>query len=134
MSERLLTIRAQSVVPTSEFHAEFAQKMYNAMSVSFFKYGKVEDAYPHKLSALKSLQQRIAKYLATGNTEYLVDVANFAMIEFMRPSVPGAVYKATDSDGSPGRTNVEGAVTKANNANVPTAPEDNSLAKHWGLA
>ena len=36
------------------------------------------------------------------NTEYLVDVANFAMIEFEHPAIPGAQLSAMDSDESPG--------------------------------
>lgn len=90
-------------VPTSEFSEAFAQGMAARMAMSYFKYGKVADAYPHKVNALKSLQARIDKYLATGNTEYLMDAANFAMIEYMRPSVAGAYFKATDASGSPGR-------------------------------
>jgi hypothetical protein len=35
-------------------------------------------------------------YEESGNTDYLVDVANFAMIEFMHPSHPDASYKPTD--------------------------------------
>lgn len=38
-----------------------------------------------------------------GNTEYLVDAANFLMIEFMHPAHPKAHYRATDKEGSPGR-------------------------------
>lgn len=34
--------------------------------------------------------------------EYLVDIRNFAMIEFMHPAIPGAYFKAEDSDKSPG--------------------------------
>ncbi len=34
--------------------------------------------------------------------EYLVDIRNFAMIEFMHPAIEGAYFKAEDSDKSPG--------------------------------
>lgn len=37
-----------------------------------------------------------------GNTEYLMDAANGAMIEFASPQVPGAAFKATDTEGSTG--------------------------------
>lgn len=36
------------------------------------------------------------KYEVTGNTEFLADVANFAMIEFMYPQKEGAKYQPTD--------------------------------------
>lgn len=97
--------------PESEFSFDFVQGMANRMAVSFHKYGKVEDAYPHRVDALMSLQQRIDRYVATGNTEYLIDAANFAMIEFMLPSHPKAHFSATDSDGSTGRMTVDGDVS-----------------------
>jgi len=71
--------------------------------MSYWKYGPVSDAYPHKVSALESLRQRLERYEDTGNTEWLMDVANFAMIEFMRPAHKRAHFKATDSSASPGR-------------------------------
>lgn len=44
------------------------------------------------MDAIKNLEIRLQKYKETGNTEYLVDVANFVMLEFMHPSIPGAKY------------------------------------------
>lgn len=37
-----------------------------------------------------------------GNTEYLVDAANFAMIEFIYPHLKGAKFEPTTDAGSPG--------------------------------
>jgi hypothetical protein len=114
MSTRDLGLVARGM-PDTEYDVEFLQGMLDRMAVSFHKYGKVRDAYPHDVSALKSLQQRLDRYLATGNTEFLIDAANFCLIEFMRPSVEGAYYKPTDSDESPGRTAARGHVTDAPN-------------------
>jgi hypothetical protein len=86
-----------------ETSRKFHQLMDNAMMISFFKYGAVADAYPERVHALDSLDIRLKKYAETGNVEYLIDVANFAMIEFMFPANPTAIYKATDVEGSPGR-------------------------------
>lgn len=85
------------------------------MAVSFFAYGKVADAFPQKVNALKSMEQRLDVYKKTGNTEYLIDAANFLMIEFMRPSISGAEFSATDSDGSVGRTWNDGGVSRRAN-------------------
>lgn len=90
-------------LPESELSVEFVQGMANRMATSFYKYGKVSDAYPARVDALKSLQTRLERYTADGNTEWLIDVANFAMIEFMRPKHPDAHFKPTDSAESPGR-------------------------------
>ena len=84
----------------SEF---FLDGMRSRMAVSFYKYGPVADAYPHKVNALESAQLRIKKYLETGNSEYLIDASNFLQIEFMHPSLPNAFFQGTDADGSPGR-------------------------------
>jgi hypothetical protein len=91
-----------------EFSALFAQGMADRMSVSYAKYGAVSAAYPIKVDALASLEKRLERYRETGNTEWLIDVANFAMIEFMYPRHAAAHFRATDSDESPGRTNTDG--------------------------
>lgn len=90
-------------VPRSEWSESFFQKMINRMGMSFFKYGKVSSAYPSKVDAIASLKDRLVKYERTGNSEYLVDVANFAMIEFMYPLHKNAHFKAEDSYKSLGR-------------------------------
>jgi hypothetical protein len=107
-----------SNVPPTEFSEKFIQGMLNAMAVSFHKYGAVTDAYPHKLDALESLQIRLERYVETGNTEFLIDAANFAMIEFMAPRHPDAHYKATDSTESPGRATIAGEVNQKSNDRV----------------
>lgn len=107
-----------TVLPDSEFSEKFVQYMKNRMAVSFHKYGPVADAYPHKVSALDSLRKRLDKYRETGNTEWLVDAANFLMIEFMHPSHPDAHFEGTDSGASPGRVTTDGRVTKKSNENL----------------
>lgn len=90
-------------VPITEWSIKFLQGMLNRMGMSFFKYGSIKAAYPHKVDAIKSLKLRLNKYEKTGNTEYLIDVANFAMIEFTLPKHPDAHFKPEDSRASPGR-------------------------------
>jgi predicted MPP superfamily phosphohydrolase len=87
----------------AEVSTRFQNLMRKAMYTSFYKYGAVAEGYPDRVNALDSLKLRLKKYAQTGNVEYLVDVANFAMIEFMHPAHPKAHYKATDASGSPGR-------------------------------
>lgn len=98
-----ITLDGGMVETKDEYSIKFLQGMLNRMFVSFFKYGKVRQAYPSKVNAIDSLRLRLHKYEVTGNTEYLMDVANFAMIEFMYPAHPQAHFEATDSDKSPGR-------------------------------
>lgn len=85
-----------------DFSESFVTKMKNAIEMSHYKYGWMSKTYPELAQAVKCIQQRLDLYRQTHNTEYLVDVANFAMIEFMHPSYPDAKYSPTDSDKSPG--------------------------------
>lgn len=87
---------------------EFLRGMASRMAMSFEKYGDLRDAYPHKLDALASSELRVQRYRDTGNTEYLMDAANFLMIEFMAPRHRDAHFKAEDSSASPGRVDVRG--------------------------
>jgi len=111
----MVTVKLIPGIPETEYSAQFLDGMVNRMAVSFCKYGRVADAYPHKVNALDSLRLRLEKYAETGNTEYLMDVANFAMIEFMHPKHPGAFFRGTDSDGSPGRVWNHGTVDQRRN-------------------
>lgn len=119
-----------NTVPDTEFSQVFTTKMANAMEVSFHKYGPIVEAYPDKIDAIASLMLRLAKYQETGNTEYLVDVANFAMIEFLHPRHKAAHYKAEDSDASPGRVDARThRITHRNNATV--GANDKSLTAEF---
>lgn len=101
--------------PASEFSEEFVERMRARMGMAYYKYGPIRDAYPHKVSALQSLRKRLDRYEETGNTEWLVDAANFAMIEYMLPAHKNAHFRATDATESPGRaaydTGFEGTQT-----------------------
>jgi hypothetical protein len=102
-------------IPASEWSETFEQGRADRMAVSYCKYGAVAEAYPHRVDAIESLKLRLERYLNDGNTEWLMDVANFAMIEFMHPKHARAHFKATDSDASPGRAWNSGVVTDAAN-------------------
>ena len=86
------------------FSESFVNKMKNAIETSHYKYGWASKTYPELAQAYKSAQARLDLYLKTHNTEYLVDVANFAMLEFMFPAFEDARYNPKDSDASPGLT------------------------------
>lgn len=83
----------------TEYSNKFDEIRKNMMVVSYYKYGPLKDNYgTYKcMNAIENLKIRLQKYLDTGNTEFLADVANFAMLEFMNPSIEGAKYTPTDS-------------------------------------
>lgn len=84
------------------FSDGFVAKMKNAIEMSHYKYGWPGKTYPELAQAYKCIRERLDLYEATHNLEWLVDVANFAMLEFMFPAFPDAAYSPTDSDQSPG--------------------------------
>ena len=86
----------------TEYDLELDEYRKNAMTTSYYKYGKVSDNYPDNIDALQSMQKRIKKYMQTGNKEFLADAMNFIMIEFMYPKNKEAYFKPTDSEESPG--------------------------------
>ncbi len=102
-------------VPLTEINAAFLQGMADRLATSWFKYGAMAEAYPAKLDAVKSLGLRLDRYAETGNTEFLMDAANFALIEFAHPKHPRAAYAPTDVDGSPGRVGNDGRITHGAN-------------------
>lgn len=89
------------MIEQSEVSPEFHRRMDQSMTVSFHKYGPVKEAYPHKVNAIASLEKRLRLYKETGNADYLVDIANFAMIEFMLPA--HEQYHDNPTDGGEGR-------------------------------
>lgn len=107
----------------TEVSEVFIRAMKDRMVMSFYKYGLLTEAYPRKVDAVGSMMERVRKYAETGNTEFLVDAANFAMIEFMHPRHPGAFFQPTDDDASPGRRSAKtGLLDKRPNREVGTNP------------
>lgn len=85
-----------------DFSEAFIGKIKNAIETSHYKYGWANKTYPELAQAYKCIEERLKLYEKTHNTEYLVDVAGFAMLEFMYPAFKDAHYTATDSNKSPG--------------------------------
>lgn len=87
----------------SEYSTRFDELRQNRMIMSYHKYGAARLNYDTGCcDAIKSLEERLKLYKETGNTEWLVDVANFAMLEYMYPQHKKAHFRATSSDESPG--------------------------------
>lgn len=120
MANKSFSIKYAAAAAT-EFSKDFLQGMVDRMGVAFFRYGKVTDAYPKKVSALGklsdpnadpddlklsdmgSLGARLRKYQQTGNRGFLQDCANFLMIEEMAPAHPDYNDETEIDEKSPGR-------------------------------
>lgn len=87
------------IAPKSEYSLEFDELRQKMVLVSFYKYGPAKKNFEEgRVDAIKSLERKLDAYKETGNTEYLADVANYAMFEYMHPVHKKAHYKATDND------------------------------------
>jgi len=82
--------------------------MINRMLTSYPKYGHIKDSVEGGMDPETEAHARIRKYHATGNTEWLIDAANYCMIEFMHPSHDNAHFRPTDSAESDGRAMRDG--------------------------
>jgi hypothetical protein len=70
--------------------------MVNRLAFGHYRYGP-----PDALQDYASrLEHAIEKYEETGNLEFLVDAANYCLLETVEPLHPNAHFKSTDSHGS----------------------------------
>lgn len=96
-----------------DFKPKFVEHMVNAMLMSHFKYGWVKDKPSSHYKMLSGFEEKA--YHKDGNDEHLVNIANYAMMQYMtddtRPdyisiaadamrSFNESRYEGTDSDKS----------------------------------
>lgn len=88
---------------TKEYSDKFDELRKNRVETSYFKYGPAKQNFGRGyVDAIGSLEKCLQKYKDTGNTEYLCDLANYAMFEYMYPQHEKAHFKATESGESAG--------------------------------
>ena len=88
---------------SKEYSETFDTLRKNRIKNSFYKYGSAAKNYGNGyVQAIPTLERCLEKYKETGNTEYLCDLANYAMFEFMYPQHPKAHFRATKSEESAG--------------------------------
>jgi len=81
---------------TTEWCPEFEQLCRNRLVMGAFRYGQFNDPDKWKYDHIRGAEKKLAAYRDTGNLEHLVDVANYALLEFARPSHPQAYFRAED--------------------------------------
>lgn len=87
----------------TDYSSRFDELRKKAIILSHYKYGNAVDNFGMNgnVDAIKTLELCLNKFKETGNVEYLIDVANYAMFRFMFPK-PGEYYKPTGSNESAG--------------------------------
>lgn len=88
---------------SKEYSTRFDELRRNRVEVSYYKYGPAAQNFGNgNVQTIPTLERCLKKYKETGNTEYLCDLANYAMFEFMYPQHQKAHFRATDSSESVG--------------------------------
>jgi hypothetical protein len=70
------------VLKATEWSPSFEQLMRNRLIMGSFRYGRVHDA--NICDNVEAMRKRISRYVQTGKIELLADIANFALMEFVR--------------------------------------------------
>lgn len=80
----------------TEWSEEFDILRKNRMIMGAFRYNRLSHPDKFKYDLLGGLRKKLEEYEKTGNTECLVDAANYLMLEFMKPSHKNAHFAAHD--------------------------------------
>lgn len=83
----------------TEWSSEFESLMRNRLIMGAFRYGRINHnrkANKPKYDRVESMIKRLQKYQETGNKEYLVDVANLSLLEFVECHHPKEHFTSID--------------------------------------
>jgi hypothetical protein len=98
----MIQLYTPTKMPFLTYHKEFkgfAQMLINRLGFGYFRHEQDDKkASPVNRKFVKRAITALVQYEATGNTEKLVDAANYCYLEFQRPAVI-AHFKAEDSYG-----------------------------------
>jgi len=85
----------------TQMSQRFIDLMTNRMVLGTLRYGRWQDNKKNKVKydRVGSIRKRLELFEQTGNSEYLVDIANFAMIEFEISDHPNLHFSPKDDDG-----------------------------------
>ena len=91
-----------SAILQTEYSEQFDKERKYRVEVSYHKYGpSINNFGEGRVDAIKTAELCIDAFRKDGNTEHLVDAANYLMFRYMYP-LPGESFRATDSNRSVG--------------------------------
>ena len=76
----------------TEWNETFDKLAKGKMIQASFRYGLLKDNNSYDF--IEAMKNKIRRYEATHNLELLVDIRNYAMLEFKKPKYPDAYYYA----------------------------------------
>lgn len=75
---------------------EFVKLMENRLIMGHMRYGPLQHEDKPHYDHIKAIRDKLKLYEATGNDEILVDIANYAFVEFLEGIHPRKHFSATD--------------------------------------
>jgi len=81
---------------SSAWSREFERLMRNRLIQGVFRYGEIGAEGKSQFNRIADIQRRADRYQATGNLEYLVDIANLALLEFEEGNHPLKHFNSID--------------------------------------
>jgi hypothetical protein len=91
-----ISIPSLEELKDTEWSPEFEQLMRNRLIMGAIRYGRISAPGKPQLDRVNSMFKRLAKYTETGNTEFLVDVANICLLEFVEGNHPKKHFHSID--------------------------------------
>jgi len=80
----------------TEWNPEFENLMRNRLLMGALRYGLMKDPEKADYDYLGAMESKIRQYRETGNDELLVDIGNYALLEFTLGRHPKKHFEATD--------------------------------------
>ncbi len=78
------------------FDLPFLSLMAHRMIMGYLRYGPMRNKKTPPTENIKEIRRRIDLYEKTGNQEHLADIANIAMVEYVKPCHPAPCFESTD--------------------------------------
>lgn len=82
-------------VKETTWNKEFFKLQFNRLLMGRLRYGSKRNS-TIRYNYTKSVAEKIKLYEETGNTELLVDISNYCLLEFTHGSHPNKHFSATD--------------------------------------
>ena len=103
-----------SEILRSEYSDQFDKERKYRVKMSYHKYGPAINYFGEgRVDAIKTAELCLDAFRKDGNTEHLIDAANYLMFRYMYP-MPGEYFKSTDSSGSVGTIGIPINMEKEN--------------------
>lgn len=86
----ILTLRA------TQWSPKFESCMRNRLIIGALRYGLMHKEGKPKYDRMDAIKKKVDKYIETGNDECLVDIGNYALLEFEEGTHPKKHFRSTD--------------------------------------